>query len=402
MPVLLAASWVAAGRVRIPHPWLSVPVGLFLIGWLSRPPKAPEQTPTPAPVPFVSHAAFGTGLAPDGTLHVETTAETFCAGTPEIIAELKLQHIEPDTQWRWELRRGDDLVADQPASPWGSEASTVTPRALTGGADGVEPGDYELRVYAHDQLIGLCSFQIIDTPPRAFNLLVSDVPQPTGAASGGRRFDPGVRVIYLTYDFEGFCPTLDIAHTLYRDGAPIQERVTPWSGEPQGQAQVSFQASGDQPFPSGDYEVALAVSGQEQTRAAFAIQEETVPVETVSPAFGDVTLALGVQPDGTPILTLPDAGFDWNTKVIHAIFDYVGMTDGLNWAAVWTRGGQEVARDEDFWDIDADGTEGTGWVSYQNELGQVLPGGNYSVTLFIDNVAQRTADFNIRYYVPPE
>ncbi len=32
MPVLLAASWVAAGRIRIPHPWLTLPVGLFLVG----------------------------------------------------------------------------------------------------------------------------------------------------------------------------------------------------------------------------------------------------------------------------------------------------------------------------------------------------------------------------------
>jgi len=419
-PPSLPLAWMLLGGATT----VVIAVGLFLIGWLSRPPQAPEQTPTPAPVPFVSHAAVGAGLAPDGTLQMETMADTFCAGTPEIVAQLELQRIEPDTQWRWEVRRGDDVVAAQPAAPgpsewpsrdypgpsewpsreygWGSDAQRTTIRALTGDPDGVEPGQYELRIYAHDQLVGSRSFRILDAPPRAFNLQVTDVPRPAGDAPGGRRFDPGVRVIYLTYDFEGFCPALEIAHTLYRDGEPVLERVTPWSGETQGQAQVDFQASGDQPFPSGDYEVRLNISGQEQTRAAFAIREQPAPVETVPPAFGDVTLALGVQPDGTPTLTLPDAGFDWNTKVIHAIFDYVGMTDGLSWAAVWTRGGQEAARDEDFWDVDADGTEGTRWVTYQNERGQVLPGGNYSVTLYIQNVAQRTVDFNIRYYVPSE
>jgi len=401
-----------------------IAVGLFLIGWLSRPPKAPEQTPTPAPVPFVSHAAVGAGLETDGTLQMKTTADTFCAGTPEIIAELELQRIKPDTQWRWEVLSGDDIVAAQPAAPvpsewplkeypvplewpfrgygWGSEPQGVTFRALTGGPDGVEPGQYGLLIYADGQLVGSRSFRVLDTPPRIFNLQVADVPEPTGEAPVGRRFDPGVRVIYLTYDFEGFCPALGVAHTLYRDGEPIQERVTPWSGEPRGQAQVSFQAPGDLPFPSGDYEVALVMSGKEQTRAGFAIQEETVPVETAPPAFGDVTLALGVQTDGKPILTPPDIGFDWNTKVIYAIFDYVEMTDGLSWAAVWNRGGREAGREEDFWDTDADGTEGTHWVTYQNERGQVLAGGNYSVTLYIENVAQRTADFNIRYYVPPE
>jgi len=32
MPVLLVASWAAAGRVRLAHAWLAVPVGLFVIG----------------------------------------------------------------------------------------------------------------------------------------------------------------------------------------------------------------------------------------------------------------------------------------------------------------------------------------------------------------------------------
>ena len=32
MPVLVAASWAAEGRARVVHPWLAVPVGLFLAG----------------------------------------------------------------------------------------------------------------------------------------------------------------------------------------------------------------------------------------------------------------------------------------------------------------------------------------------------------------------------------
>jgi len=32
MPVLLVASWTAAGRMRLAHPWLLLPVGLFLAG----------------------------------------------------------------------------------------------------------------------------------------------------------------------------------------------------------------------------------------------------------------------------------------------------------------------------------------------------------------------------------
>ena len=32
MPILVLASWAAAGRVRLPHPWLLLPVGLFVAG----------------------------------------------------------------------------------------------------------------------------------------------------------------------------------------------------------------------------------------------------------------------------------------------------------------------------------------------------------------------------------
>jgi len=66
------------------------------------------------------------------------------------------------------------------------------------------------------------------------------------------------------------------------------------------------------------------------------------------------------------------------------------------------RGGREVSREEGFWDVEANGTEGVHWRAYHAEPRQVLPGGNYSVTLYIDNIAQRTADFNIRYYVSAE
>ncbi len=387
-------AWMLAGGAAA----VVIAAGLSLIGWLSRPPEVAEETPTPVPVPFVSYAAVGAELDSSGA--VRMAADTFCLGTPEVVAEFALERITPEMAFRWEVKRGEDVVAAQPAAPWGSEARRVTIRALTGGPEGVEPGQYDLLVYVDEQVVGVRSFRVLDEPPRAFNLRVADVPDPAGEASAGRRFEPGVRVLYLAYDFEGFCPALEVSHTLYRDGEPIQERVEPWSGKPQGQAQVSFPAAGDLPFPPGEYAGAVAISGQEQVRVDFAIVEAAEP-EPVPPAFGDVTIALGVEPDGTPILTAPDNRFDWNTKVVYAVFDYVGMSHGLPWAAVWERGGQEVAREESFWDVDADGTEGTHWVTYQDERGRVLPGGNYSVTLYVENIAQRTADFRILYYVPP-
>ncbi|MDY7079213.1 MAG: hypothetical protein SXV54_20050 [Chloroflexota bacterium] len=391
-------AWMLVGGAAA----IIIAVGLVTIGWISnsRGGVEPTQLPTPAstsiPVPFVSRAVVGAALGPSGAL--EVTADTFCLGTPEIVAELAVEGIEPEMMWRWEVQRNDEIVASQSAAPWGSETQPATTRILTGGREGVEPGRYEMLVYVGEQVVGAHSFQVLDTPPRVFNLRIADVPEPTGAATDGDEFEAGARVIYLNYEYEGLCPNLDISHVLYREGESIQEIVEPWNAAPQGQMQVSFQAPGDQPFSPGDYEVAVAMAEGEQSRGKLTIRE--TPSGEVPPAFGDITIALGVQPSGQPILAVQDSRLDWNTKVVYAIFDYVGMRGGLRWLAVWTRNDQEVAREEHFWDVESDGTEGTLWVTYHVEQGRTLSGGNYSVRLYIENIAQSQANFDVTYYTP--
>jgi len=397
-------AWMLAGGAAV----VVIAVGLVVIGWLSQPRDSVEEAPrlvltpipTPTPLPFVSHAAVGTEFDENGALKMG--ADTFCLGTSEIVAEFALEGIEPETVWRWEVQREGEVVAGKTAAPWGREAQHII-RALTGGPEGVEPGRYELLIYVGEQVVGARSFQVLDTAPRVFNLRVADVPKPseeTPDGSGRNAFESGVRVIYLNYEYEGLCPGLDVSHALYHEGKPIWESVDTWSGAPQGQAQIGLQAPGDLPFSPGGYEATVAVAGEEQARVELMIGEATS--REVPPAFVGVTIALGVQPDGTPILTAPDNRFDWNTKAVYAIFGYRGMTDKLAWSAVWMHNGKEVTRQEEFWNVGAAGTEGTHWVAYHSELGRVLPGGNYSVTLYVENIAQRTADFNIRYYVPAQ
>jgi len=373
-------------------------VGLAAIGWLSRPHEATiEPLPPPATLPFVGQFAVGSGMDASGTL--EVAADIFCPGSPEILAQFTLEDALPETEWHWEVRRGDEVVASQPATRWGNQAQPVTIRVLAGGPAGVEPGQYDLLLYAGQQVVGVRSFQVLDKAPRLFNLRVADVPEPAGAAPGRPAFEAGVRAIYLGYEFEGLCPGVEISYVLYHGGAPVQEHAESWSGPSQGHSQASFQPADDLPFPTGDYEAVVTMAGQEQGRVKFTIGE--VAEEAVPPAFGDVTIALGARPDGTPIAPAPGNRFDWNTKVVYAIFDTVGMQDGLTWMAAWVRNGQEVAREEYLWDAGTAGTAGTYWVTY-DAGGQVLPGGTYSVTLYLENVAQRSADFQILYYVPRE
>jgi len=141
-------------------------------------------------------------------------------------------------------------------------------------------------------------------------------------------------------------------------------------------------------------------AGAEATIAFQATQ--AAQTEEVSPAFSNLTLALGVEPDGTPVLPVTDDRFDWNTKTICAVFDYAGMHDGMRWSVVWLRGEQEVARQGGLWDADVFGTEGTHWVTYHNDRGQTIRGGTYSLTLSIENVRQEAVGFNVLYYTPSE
>lgn len=373
--------WSLAGGAAA----IVIAVGLVAVGRLAQPVEPP-------PAPAVATLA--------GYVAIEMEADTFCANVSEVVAEFALVGLEPGIEWRWELERDGEVVAGQSAAPWGREANQATIRILAGGSEGVEAGQYELLVYVGERVVGARSFLVLDAVPRVFNLRAADVPEPAEMSDEGV-FADGARVLYLSYEYEGWCPGLNVSHTLYRAGEQVQERVEVWSGAPQGEAQVSFQSPGGLPFPSGEYEAAVTVEGAEQSRVGFTLGEARAEI-TPSPALGDVTIALGAQPDGAPIVTAPDNLFDWNTKVVYGIFDYVGMRDGLRWAAVWMRNGQEEAREEHFWDVEADGTEGTRWVAHYAELGRVLSGGSYSVTLYIDNVAQSTADFRILYYAPPE
>jgi hypothetical protein len=388
-------TWMLVGGAAL----VIIAVGLVLVGNSGKlVGTGAEETPTPALLPFVSHVAVGAGLDSSGAL--QAAADTFCLGTPEIVAELALEGVQPEMEWRWEVKRDGAVVATQPAVPWGERTQPATIRILTGGSAGVEAGQYDLLVYAGERVVGIHSLWVLDTVPRAFDLRVADVPAPAEEAPGASQFGSGVRAIYVSYEFEGLCPGLAVSYTLYHEGEPLQERAEVWSGAPQGHTQAAFQAPGDLPFPSGVYEAAVAVAGQEQGRVRFAVGEVTTEMEAIAPAFGDVAVALGVQSDGTPLLTAPDNRFDWNTKAVYAVFDYVGMRDGLAWMAVWTRNGAEVAREERSWDVGTGGTEGTHWVTYYDTRGQVLAGGTYSVTLYLEDVAQRTADFQILYYVP--
>lgn len=389
-PLIWAVIVVATGLLLMGGCWVAGRVmGVGPLAPTPTPSAIPPASPTPVPPTLMG--SIEVGVRRTDTEGLALQARVFCTGTDRIMAQFAVPAPLPaDAHWGWQLTRAGHIAAAQSALVWetGSTSRTVQVALPDGGL--LAAGQYELTFLVHDQPVANRTFEVLAERPRVSNVQVSDVPKGTGRTE----FEAGIRVIYVTYEYESLCPGLVVSHTLYHEGEgePIRESME-WNGGSQGQMQVSLQAPRGLPFSPGDYEAAVAVAGEEQQRVKFTIWGH---------AFGDVTIGLGVQPDGTSLLTAPDNRFDWNTKVVYAIFDYVGMSDRLAWAAVWRRYGEEVARQGGLWDVEADGTEGRRWVVYYDERGRVLPGGSYSVTLYIENVAQRTADFSILYYVPPE
>jgi hypothetical protein len=385
--------WVLVGGAAA----IVIAVGLVTIGWLSSRLRESVGAPsTAAPTPAVRYAIVE--VMTSGGIGTDP----FCLDTSDIVARFTLKGVRPETEWYWELQREGEVVGAQPAAAWGQDAEQTSLVILAAGAQGVASGRYDLLVYAGGRVVGSRSFQVLATAPGVANLQVTDVPTTVGEGTVGQdEFDAGVKVIYLSYDYVGLCPDSRVSHKLYRQGEVVQESVVVWSGDLQGRAQVGMQAPDGRSFLPGDYEIAVSIAGQEQGRVVFTVEgaEETVAA-VGPPAFGDVTVALGVQPDGKPILA-QGTPFGWATRVVHAVFDYEGMSDGVRWSVVWTRNGTEAAREDYVWDAGAAGSEGTYWVTLAGEDGEPLDGGNYTVALYIEGQQQSVADFQI-YYRPLE
>lgn len=385
--------WVLVGGAAA----IVIAAGLVAIGWLSsHTQESVEVLSTPAPTPAVRYAVVEV-MASGGI-----ATDPFCLGTSDIVAVFTLKGVQPETEWYWELQRAGEIVDTQPAAAWGLEAEQTSLVILAGGVQGVVPGRYDLLAHAGGRVVGTRSFQVLSTAPSIANLQVTDVPTTMGEGAPGKsEFDTGVKVIYLSYDYAGLCPGSRVSHTLYRQGKLVQESVVVWSGDSQGRAQVSLPAPDGQPLLPGGYEIVVAMAREEQGRVGFTVGEaEEEVVVAGTPAFGDITVALGVQPDGAPILA-QGTPFGWATRVVHAIFDYEGMSDGVHWSVVWTRNGTEVAREDYIWDAGAAESQGTYWVTLADEDGDPLGGGNYTVTLYANGRQQSAADFRI-YYEPAE
>ncbi len=258
--------WLLAGGASV----AVIAAALVIIGWMPRTYRdSTLATLTPTVAPRVRYVVVEDRLGADTSSMLGAAA--FCRGAPEAVFHFVLEANQPDVALRWELYRDGMEVSSHPALPYGDDNQNLTIRIGSGGLDRLAPGPYELALYADDDAVWVQPFEVLDVAPRAFSLQVSDVPVPTDAAAIQDQFEPGMRAIYLRYGYEGLCSGLELSHTLYQDGEPVQRTDQVWQGTPQGEAQVVFQAPGGTVFAPGEYEVSVAISGEEQGRITFDI-----------------------------------------------------------------------------------------------------------------------------------
>jgi len=264
--------WLLAGGASV----AVIAVALVIIGSMARPNDAGSAVPsTPAMAPRILYVLAEEGLGGGGAPVAGSVA--FCRGASDLIFHFGLAGYHPGTDLQWELRRDGVELTTRPAAPYGEQNETLTVRIGPDESSGFLPGQYDLSLVADGENVWVESFEVLDIAPRAFGLEVWDVPAPPKAEGGRREFEPGVRVLYLRYAYEGLCSGLEVSHELHLDGELVQRIDQVWQSRPQGEAQVVFQVAGRAVFTPGEYQIVTTIAGKEQARVEFTIRGSQHP-----------------------------------------------------------------------------------------------------------------------------
>jgi hypothetical protein len=349
------------------------------------PPLPPTFTPMPVPLAAVQ---VGAGSTEEGRLALP--AKIFCAGAPAIVAEFDLSRLPADARWGWRLYHEGHMIDDDEAPIREADrfSTTVT---MTSPDGGFASGQYELAASVDGEVVAASTFTVLEDPPQVTNLRVSDVPE----GEGQEEFAVGVPLLIITYDYENLCPAQTIRRVIYRDGEIVHQSPQVWTGVSSGSERLDYYRQDGLPLPTGGYRAVVTVDDTRPQEVNFAITGLQKPV------VGPITLAQGMDNDTQPF-GVGDS-FPYGIRALYAVFDYMGMTDGLEWSVVWTRVGTEVAKQSGHWNTATDGSEGIRWVVYREPAVTLLRGGSYSVTLYITDTdtLQRSVDFTIWIPVTP-
>ncbi len=114
-----------------------------------------------------------------------------------------------------------------------------------------------------------------------------------------------------------------------------------------------------------------------------------MPQATLNPKIGEITFALGVTDDYTPLEA--DIFFTYGITEVHAIFEYSGITTNETWERVWYLNDKEVARVTDKWV----GPEAGTFDYFIDNSDRPLPAGDWMLELYVQDKLQALGIFII-------
>lgn len=189
----------------------------------------------------------------------------------------------------------------------------------------------------------------------------------------------GITSLYLFFDYHNMVNGMiyelrvtvdDTTEAIY--GLP----PATWSG---GRSGMWYIGSSNIPWKNGVYFFRLFIEGREVASRSIVIGGGPA----AEPGFSDIVFGLLDRDTGMLVGTsyvLPEGA------AIQARFNYRNMVQGTPWTYIWYYEGRELARSQEVWTLDAQGTH---VITAQAEF---LPG-RYRLELGVNNILSATADF---------
>lgn len=193
------------------------------------------------------------------------------------------------------------------------------------------------------------------------------------------QFDSGLTELYATFDYDTFEDGKSFTYIWYVDGFEAFRESYAWDGGESGHNWVNIYH--EDGLDDGYFEVELVFDGHSLYRGGVVVGEADAPPDPAAGEFGPISFAPEMN-GNEPV----DAGDSFqNIDEIFGVFDYSGMSNGVEWRTRWLLGEQEILNDQAVWDS---GESGPFWVSLSHNEG--LPPGEYTLELYIaERLAQR-------------
>lgn len=253
-------------------------------------------------------------------------------------------------------------------------------------------GDYKVEIYLEGELVETLAFSVV--PPKGAT------PSQVKRAITCKAIDEEHRPLEPSTTF---APT-DVVHCSVNADLGLYSRlVAKWYFEGQLQEDfittlvmqenvsdtyIDFYLEPQPQLAEGEYTVETYLDGKLAKGVDFTVERPEF-------AFGPIIFAQGVTEDNQPIN--PTSAFPAGTTEIYALFDYLGMVDGMEWGMKWYLEGEEDLSKTQVWDA---GESGTFWLRYYNEDG--LTSGNCKLELYVQERLVQSGTFVVEAKPTPE